>query len=167
MTPRRFETHTALVTIPADILRWADAQADRHEAEWGFEEDVSIEWPLCGWRGAVGMHVDGEADKQEAIIGLIIEGAKHVLACGVTGQELPLAPGTLYILDPMARHGTRTPNPDARLLFVTDSIPIDDRSAPAVLAARLLASAEQAAARDADRQRAATQAYHGIASVRR
>lgn len=132
--------------IPADVLAWAERQALAHEQEWGFDEDSSVDWPLCGWRGSVAFHRDVECTEGEIVFGLIVKAREQYLGADGFDGWLKLEPGTLYKLDPFTRHGTRctASDDDALLLFLLNTIGADNRQTPEELAGSLLSDARRA-----------------------
>lgn len=132
--------------IPDDVLAWAERQARAHEEEWGFEDDSSIDWPLCGWRGGVQFHRDVECARGEIVFGLILKASDQYLGADGFNGWLKLEPGTLYKLDPFTRHGTmcNASEDDALLLFLLNTITADNRQPPEELAASLLGDARKA-----------------------
>lgn len=88
------------------------------------EEGNFLGKSIWRWWGPVEAHTD-DLGFDEFVIGYVLEADGHILHHG--GQELPLAPGGIYVLDPHVMHWVAQQGPAAALCAYITSMPLTKR----------------------------------------
>lgn len=95
------------------------------EADYQFNEDgFSLSGDIWRFWGHVNPHTD-DLSMDDLVIGYVLDANEHTLVHG--DQALPLAVGTIYLLDPHVRHGVLGPDRQSVLTCYISNRRIADR----------------------------------------
>jgi hypothetical protein len=127
--------HSFGILPTAPVLSWVQGMADAHFAGEGevYDQDSELAlpvYPFCASLGAVRPHtdeLDGEA-VGKLVYGWVLRSDGHRVHTLDCPDGLPLAAGDLYCIDPLVRHWTTCPTPNAQLIFMVSITPPDART---------------------------------------